>query len=111
MEKEEAVAVEPIPIQPTLSTAKTTMSTTTTIVTQVARTISTTTPVQTTSQQTGTVPKVEIAGGGQEQEEEGDVEMNEEREVDEAHEDDEITRLNVPQPSVGPRGRGRSRKG
>ena len=105
-EVEEVAAVEPAPIRPAPSTSRATLSaTTTTTVNHAARTI------QTTSQQTGTVPKVEIAGGGQEEEEEGDVEMNEEREVDEAHEDDEITRLNVPQPSVGPRGRGRSRKG
>jgi len=88
-EKEEVAAVEPIPIQPTPSTSKTTMSTTiSATVTQAARTISTTAPVQTTSQRVGTVPKVETAGGGQEEEEEGDVEMNEEKEADEAHEDD-----------------------
>jgi len=88
MEKEEAAAVKPTRIQPTPSTSNTTMSTTAIItVTQAARTISTTTPVRTTSQQVGTVLRVETAGGGQEEEEEGDVEINEE-EAGEAHEDD-----------------------
>jgi len=54
--KEKAAAAEPTPIQPTPSTSKTTMPTTTAAVTQPARTISTTTPVQATSQQVGTVP-------------------------------------------------------
>jgi len=48
--KEEAAATELTPIQPTLSTSKPTMSAViTTAVTQPARRISTTTPVQTTT--------------------------------------------------------------
>jgi len=50
-------AAGPTPIQPAPSTSKTTMSTTiTTTVTQPALTISSTTPVRTTTQQVGTVP-------------------------------------------------------
>ena len=48
-----------------------------------------------------------MVGGGQE-EEEGDV-MNEEKGPEVEHEDDVVAGLNLPQPSVGSRGRGRVR--